>query len=600
MNDEFQALGTNIRVVTCDISDRAQCEKMASFSIRDMPPVKGVVHAAMVLQVCRHVQLMPAFSNAFMQDMLVEHMELDDFEVALKPKMMGTQYLSEVLDTPSLDFFVMLSSAISALGTRGVANYSAGNGFQDTFANISRPASGAHYIAINLDAMKESGVLLRINKLDEMINAQGVIPLSNSNLFALLEYAMSKQAREDKCHQIVVGFNRESLTRASRLHTLENPMLSHLPRHDVASSKALTSETSLETIAAAQNIKELQDAIAESMVLQISTLVVLDVEQIARDIPMVDFGLDSLVVIEIKNWIARSFQASLHTSEIFDAPSIASLAAMIASRSLLVVKLLENGNSKALTKTDSFRNGELASDRTSNATVLPRQPVPNIDDTLARFFEVATALSDGCDEELETTRRNAHESAKVGGPGRRLHDRLVASANNTENENWYSTFFLKGNYRQDRTPLPHFFGAHSQPRTVLAPAELATKVALAALQCKQKIEADKIGGAFLADQALYTHLYRWLFNSCREPHVREGRLRKYESGDLVALRYGNCFKVMLKECGETITHVQLKATFEAILKIPREQESWVNLLTADGRDEWAEVRECSVHALNTL
>jgi NAD(P)-dependent dehydrogenase (short-subunit alcohol dehydrogenase family) len=49
--DELAVDGTHITVKACDVSSRASVEKLVKEDMKDLPPVRGVVHGAMVLRV---------------------------------------------------------------------------------------------------------------------------------------------------------------------------------------------------------------------------------------------------------------------------------------------------------------------------------------------------------------------------------------------------------------------------------------------------------------------------------------------------------------------------------------------------------------------
>lgn len=58
MNDKLEALirdlaghGTQVLVKACDVSSRADVERHMSEELMHLPPVRGVVHGAMVLRV---------------------------------------------------------------------------------------------------------------------------------------------------------------------------------------------------------------------------------------------------------------------------------------------------------------------------------------------------------------------------------------------------------------------------------------------------------------------------------------------------------------------------------------------------------------------
>ena len=77
-------------------------------------------------------------------------MTLDDYLTSLRPKVQGTINLDAAFGSPSLDFFITLSSVSAILGKTGQMNYSAANSFQDAFAQEHARNSHTQYISLNL------------------------------------------------------------------------------------------------------------------------------------------------------------------------------------------------------------------------------------------------------------------------------------------------------------------------------------------------------------------------------------------------------------------------------------------------------------------
>lgn len=57
--------------------------------------------------------------------------------------------------------------------------------------------------------------------------------------------------------------------------------------------------------------------------------------------PIVAYGLDSLVAIEIRNWIARELEATLQIVEILASQSLVSLTTLILAKSTMVAPQLK-------------------------------------------------------------------------------------------------------------------------------------------------------------------------------------------------------------------------------------------------------------------
>lgn len=52
LTNDLAAQGTKIVVHPCDVSDAASVEKLIKKDMAELPAVRGVVHAPMVLKVC--------------------------------------------------------------------------------------------------------------------------------------------------------------------------------------------------------------------------------------------------------------------------------------------------------------------------------------------------------------------------------------------------------------------------------------------------------------------------------------------------------------------------------------------------------------------
>ena len=53
--DELKGNGVEVIVYACDIGEEEQVKKMIHYVQEKMPPIRGVLHGAMVLQVCLHL-----------------------------------------------------------------------------------------------------------------------------------------------------------------------------------------------------------------------------------------------------------------------------------------------------------------------------------------------------------------------------------------------------------------------------------------------------------------------------------------------------------------------------------------------------------------
>ena len=103
--DAVEALsrrGVNVRVDALDVSDAVAADRLMAELAQTMPPLAGVMHAAMVLD-----------------DGLATSLDEACFLKILKPKVAGAENLDRLTRSLPLDYFVLFSSATTVIGNPG-------------------------------------------------------------------------------------------------------------------------------------------------------------------------------------------------------------------------------------------------------------------------------------------------------------------------------------------------------------------------------------------------------------------------------------------------------------------------------------------------
>ena len=116
----------------------------------ELPPLRGVVHAAGVLA-----------------DGLLFDMDLDALDRAMLPKTVGSWNLHVATQDAPLDFFVLFSSVACVLGSPGQANYAAGNAFLDGLAAYRRRRA-LPALSVNWGPWAGSGMAVAAGVEDQM------------------------------------------------------------------------------------------------------------------------------------------------------------------------------------------------------------------------------------------------------------------------------------------------------------------------------------------------------------------------------------------------------------------------------------------------
>ncbi|KAG5751636.1 hypothetical protein H9Q70_005692 [Fusarium xylarioides] len=116
--------GVNVFALKCDVSIREGVKVMLEECSRTMPPIKGCINAAMVLQ------------DAIFQS----NITFKQWELTMQSKVNTSKNLHELLPK-DLDFFILLSSLAGVVGQMASANYASGYAYQDALARYQRAHS---------------------------------------------------------------------------------------------------------------------------------------------------------------------------------------------------------------------------------------------------------------------------------------------------------------------------------------------------------------------------------------------------------------------------------------------------------------------------
>ncbi|MEM6753811.1 MAG: type I polyketide synthase, partial [Cyanobacteria bacterium P01_C01_bin.38] len=159
--EELQKLGAQVLVLYGDISDEVDGAKIISQIEACLPPLRGIIHGAGVLD-----------------DALLHSMNWEQFIGVMAPKVKGAWHLHNLTQNKALDFFVCFSSMASVLGSPGQGNYAAANAFMDGLAHHRR-SIGLPALSINWGPWAEAGMAASLdNRHQGRMVASGITPLS--------------------------------------------------------------------------------------------------------------------------------------------------------------------------------------------------------------------------------------------------------------------------------------------------------------------------------------------------------------------------------------------------------------------------------------
>jgi acyl carrier protein len=237
-----------------------------------MPPLKGVIHGAAVLD-----------------DSVLTNMTPEKMSRVLAPKVLGAWNLHDFTRELELDFFVLFSSATTFIGSPGQGNYVAANAALETLAAYRR-SQGLPALAVAWGPISDVGMLTR-NKaaLDSLRQSLGLVRLHSGKALSTLE----------KLLNLDVGLAAVYSADAKRILRLPS---AGAPRF--SAMRALVGETILGNASITQSLTGKTRDEAMAILRGLATGVLASVlrlpeERINPDTPLSSLGVDSLMAVEL-------------------------------------------------------------------------------------------------------------------------------------------------------------------------------------------------------------------------------------------------------------------------------------------------------------
>lgn len=272
-------------------------------------------------------------------------MSCNDLHAVLRPKTVGTWNLFEHLPA-DLNFFVLLSSLAGMTGSRGQSNYAAANTYQDALAR-HLASQGRHCISLNLGSIMSVGFAAERN-LTAALRRDGFEGVSKAEFLALLDYCCDPAcpaARNPRHAQLVSGLASAETLPAEHFRSVYwtskpmfRPLLQLSAMHNHTSNKAATETGDVEVnlaalLATAPDHGAALEVALRALVDRLARLLAVPSDDVDPRRPIHAFGIDSLIALELRYWIARELRVETSIFDIMQAESLEELAGTVAARS---------------------------------------------------------------------------------------------------------------------------------------------------------------------------------------------------------------------------------------------------------------------------
>jgi amino acid adenylation domain-containing protein len=358
VDNQLKALeiaGASVTIIKADISDTEQVTQLFTEIKQSLPPLRGIIHAAGVVES----------GSVWQQDW--EH-----FAQVMAPKVRGTWLLHTLTKELSLDFFVCFSSLASLLGVHGLGSYAAANAFMDALAHY-RQSLKLSALSVNWTSWSEVGMAAKLytdhqNRLTEW----GLVPIAPAEGLSLLAQLL----QQDIAPVGVIPINWTQWLQqfpkppafCNKVVTPSTATISH--ENPIAFIEKLTTTSP----------QERRELLVTHIRTQVAKVLGLPPQQIALNQNLMDLGLDSLMAIDFRNWLKASLGYPLRSTLLFDYSTIEALVDYLFQE----VLILDTSEKTRLTPVSQ----ESWTEESYPSTLVPIQP----DGTKPPFFCVSGIL----------------------------------------------------------------------------------------------------------------------------------------------------------------------------------------------------------------
>jgi aryl carrier-like protein len=241
------------------------------------------------------------------------------------------------------DFFVLLSSIAGIYGSPGQSNYAAGCAFQDALA---RSRSGAGYrgsVSLNLGWMRTIGIIAETEEYRRnRYNVGDMSQVEEVDFFALLEHCCNPllPPLSTEQSQVLIGVVMPSHFDArgeAPVNVLSRPLFAGFtaPQLYNANNQRFDSSTQEDPAVLFQQADTLHDrslVVVSALKAKLARALDIAAEDVDSHRNLSDYGTDSLMAVELRNWIRRDIGVSVAIFDLLGGADIAALGDLVASK----------------------------------------------------------------------------------------------------------------------------------------------------------------------------------------------------------------------------------------------------------------------------
>lgn len=277
--EALEERGVSVHVVAVDIAAPGAAETLRA-ALRNLPPVRGVIHAAGVEAGA-----------------LLVNTSQDDIEAAMRPKVDGTLTLHEVFPPEQLDWMVLFSSCGYLAGFPGQGAYACANSFLDAMAR-HRSALGDRTVSVAWTAWRGLGMGSTSRFVAAQLDALGMDTVTADEAMRALDVAM----RLDEANVVVLPL---------RANAAAVPMLA-----DVAPA-----ETDADGADELAGVDADPQQVPRRVVAAVAAQLGLPEDGVDTSQPLVELGVDSIMTVGLLRQLEKQTGLALPPTLLWEYPT---------------------------------------------------------------------------------------------------------------------------------------------------------------------------------------------------------------------------------------------------------------------------------------
>ncbi len=320
--EKMRSKGIEVKLLKGSVCDKKDIDKVFKELKKNMPPLKGIQHAAMVLDDCS-----------------IPEVSLERYMKVFMPKAAGCWLLHEASKDIDLDHFVCYSSISAIYGNPGQVSYVSGNTFLDNFSKWRRQI-GLPATTINWGVIGDVGFVARSGNVGGLLYKQGWKAFSLQQATNILEQILLtnpvQRVATDSDWEMIGNFYPHTATSSRFEHLVKEKELS-------SGSDGSTSDVTLRATLIAASAKDQNEMLLSQLKETFARVLGTTANKLDEAEPVTKYGLDSLMANQIRNWIQSNLSVDYSMMRIMRGPTMEEMTNQILDELTGNIQVEETG-----------------------------------------------------------------------------------------------------------------------------------------------------------------------------------------------------------------------------------------------------------------